>query len=391
MEKETAEVQSAPEASKQRLETALIWILPIFIVIALAFTAFLIWQAFFFDPPENPPQGEETTTTAPAPDDGGEKPKPSVPVFSGGILPTPPTVTADTVALSGEVSSRYAVLIDAESGLILAGKDFDVKFSPASMTKVMTLIVACENLTDEQLQSRVTVPADLNAYVTTGAYKGTDNARFDVYDRVKVEDLLYGISMESFSDCAILIAALICPAETFEESERLFVELMNQKALQLGLQNTHFDNVVGHESAENYSTAADVAQITAYALQSGMIRSLLSEDMQQFYIGYTKADGTDTEYRYTYFSTLFNSNPDPKSRSRIKSYEEKYGTFALKQGLRFCGGKTGTLGDAASGYIYSLVSYVTVGDKTYIAVTGETTLSYGVIKDAKMLYDNYIP
>ena len=88
-------------------------------------------------------------------------------------------------------------------------------------------------------------------------------------------------------------------------------------------------------------------------------------------------------------AALFNANPE--TASRIKAYEKKYGAFQLKDGTLFGGGKTGTLGDATSGYIYSLVSYVTKGGRTYIAVTGETTLGHGVMADVKTLADNYIP
>ena len=390
MKKDAAETKvKSPRFSTQQMERMLLWILPIFIVVAVAFVVLLFWQPFsFYVPPVKPPHGEETTT-APNPDDGGD-PDPFVPVFSGGLLPTPPTANSDTAVLESEIFSKYAILIDADTGAILAGKDYDVKFSPASMTKVMTLIVACEGLTAEQLQTRVMIPNELNAYVTTGAYRGTDNACFEAYERVKLVDLLYGISMKSYSDCAVMVASAVCPADTLAESERLFVERMNQKVAQMGLQNTHFDNVVGHESDENYSTAADIAQIMAYALQSDLICLLLSEQSRETYIGYVNKEGKDDEYRFTYYSTLFNSNPS--TRNRMKAYEDKYKvTFSLRQGIRFCGGKTGTLGEASTGFVYSLASFVTVGDKTYIAVTGDTTLNYGVMKDAKTLYDNYIP
>ncbi len=311
------------------------------------------------------------------------------PIFSGGTLPA--SLFGTGAALGSEISSQYALLIDAETGEILAGKNAEATLEPASITKVMTLIVAFEKLTAEDLEKRVTATDELYAYVTSGAYKGTDNARFDPADAdsVRVIDLLYGVGMESYADCAVMVAGVVCPAATYEESERQFVELMNQKAEALGLTGTRFDNVVGHESEGNYSTAADVARMTAYALQCNEIKAILSRNsIYQFQIDYQR-DGEQKQYRFTYYSTLFNLNPE--APSRIKAYEDKYGRFELKSGLVFGGGKTGTLGDSQSGYVYSLVSYVTKGTKTYVIVTGASGVSSGVMKDVKTMADTYIP
>lgn len=315
--------------------------------------------------------------------------QPSNSIFANGVVPS--RLTGVGTTLTSELSSGYALLIDVETGEVLASKNQSVRFSPASMTKVMTLIVALEHLSAEDLEQRVTATDELYTYVTSGAYKGTDNAKFDPKDQdsVKVIDLLYGIGMESYSDCAVMVAGVVCPASSYEESERQFVALMNQKAIALGLTGTQFDNVVGHESEGNYSTAADIARMTAYALQCDTIKKIFSRNsMYQFQIDYIR-DGIEKQYRFTYSSTLFNANPE--TSNRIKAYEKKYGEFKLKEGVSFGGGKTGTLGDATSGYIYSLVSYVIKGGRTYVIVTGETTLAHGVMADVKTLADNYIP
>lgn len=372
-------IQSAPKSAGQAV---LCVFLVLFMIFEVAFVSIVIARSLPEKEPLRPAQPPQNGIQNPTP-------QPSNPIFSGGVIPS--GLSGVGASLSTELSAEYALLIDAETGEVLAQKNHSVRFAPASMTKVMTLIVALEHLTAEDLEERVTATEELYTYVTSGAYKGTDNAKFDPEDRdsVRVVDLLYGIGMESFADCAVMVAGVVCPASTYEESERQFVALMNQKAAALGLTDTQFDNVVGYESEGNYSTAADIARMTAYALQCDMIKTILSRStMYQFQIDYVR-DGEEKQYRFTYSSTLFNANPE--TSSRIKAYEKKYGTFRLEEGLTFGGGKTGTLGDAVNGYVYSLVSYVTKGGRTYVIVTGETTLAHGVMVDVKTLADNYIP
>lgn len=153
----------------------------------------------------------------------------------------------------------------------------------------------------------------------------------------------------------------------------------------MGLQNTHFDNPVGYESENNYSTASDMAAIMMRALQCDLIREILSTPTRVFSaFGYNSSGAFVPSYNSYFYSTLFNSN----GSGRIAAYEKRYGSFSLAS-LTLGGGKTGSLG-SGSNYVYSLVSFATGGGKTYIAVTGETTDGASVMKDAKTLYDNYI-
>ena len=160
---------------------------------------------------------------------------------------------------------------------------------------------------------------------------------------------------------------------------------MNLKAEEMGLQNTHFDNATGHESDENYTTASDMAAIVAYALDCPMIKDILSFSKEYvFRVGYVK-DGVPTTYKMTHYSTLFNVNP--KRSSRIKAYESKVGEFSLAN-AEFLGGKTGTLGGDPD-YVYSLASFAQINGKLYVLITGETSLSYGMMVDAKTIYEGY--
>lgn len=313
------------------------------------------------------------------------------PTDPGAILFTPGVATlpksgASTRSISG-IDSKYAVLVDASTGEILAGKDADVRFSPASMTKVMTLIVACENLKTGDLTQDLTNTEELHNYVRSGKYRGMTVQWADVGDGADLLEQLYGIGVVSAADCVMMVASYICKKATLAENEAAFVELMNAEVEKMGLQNTHFDNPVGYESENNYSTASDMAAILLRALQCDLIRQILSTPSRDFSaFGYNSKGDFVPSYNAHYYSTLFNVN----GSGRIAAYEKKYGTTFALSSLTLGGGKTGTLG-SGSGNQYSLVSFATSADKsrTYICVTGETTTNSEVMKDAKTIYDGY--
>ena len=248
-----------------------------------------------------------------------------IPVFSGGVIPQRPYVGSESVSLGDEVLSEYAILIDAESGEILASKNADVRFSPASMTKVMTLIVACENLTAEDLVRRVVYTQEIADYVRSGNYAGTStslpvedkNGNSYIGDEYILEDLLYGIGVASAADCTYMIAKEVAG------SEEAFVELMNQKATEMGLTNTHFDNAVGFDSANNYTTATEMAMIMSYAMQNSHIANYLAVRNEEYYYikgYYWKDDGTEASYPVRLDVSLY---------SRLEKYAMKLSTSKL--------------------------------------------------------------
>lgn len=308
----------------------------------------------------------------------------------GKIIFTPSEVktlnNAESVQAISGISSSYAVLVEASTGKILAGKDADTRFSPASMTKVMTLLVACENLKEGDLTQDVTNTEELHNYVRSGKYKGMSVHWADVGDGADLIEQLYGIGIVSAADCVMLVATYICQKATPAENEKAFVELMNAEVEKMGLKNTHFDNPVGYESENNYSTASDMAAIMMRALECDLIRTILSTPSRSFSaFGYNSKGDFVPSYNSYFYSTLFNANG---KSGRIYAYEKAHGAFKLST-LTFEGGKTGTLG--TSSYIYSLVSFATTADKskTYICVTGETTVGSEVMADAKAIYDGY--
>ncbi len=333
-------------------------------------------------PPALPPATDEGT-----PPEQGEE-IPATPIFSGGILPAIPISGNTTATLGNEILSSSAILVNAKSGEVLAAKDADVRFSPASLTKIMTLIVACESLSEADLEERLTLTQELTDYVKTGAYEGSSCSLIDedkyLGDAFRVRDLLYGIGVESAADCTMLIVSKICPASTLAESEALFVEKMNQKAVALGLTNTVFDNVIGHESDGNYSTARELAVITMYAMQSDLIQHILGVQTYS-YQGYYLKDGLPASYPRLYQSTLFHS--------RMKTYTNYMGKEFFLETAKLLAGKTGSFGTTS--FLSCTLRGKTSND-CYVLILGAVEkegnlpASVGTLKDVQSIANTYI-
>jgi D-alanyl-D-alanine carboxypeptidase len=332
-------------------------------------------------------------------DQDGEEETPEqtfVPIFAPSSVVIKPYSTAQTVLFGKDdktkVDSQFAVLLDAETGEILAGKNMDQKFHPASMTKVMTLLVACQRLSEDDLDNKIKLTQEIYDYVHPSSpadgYYDSECYWKNVYigDDGTVLSQLYGIAMESYADCTMMIASYIV-GKSPAESEEQFVEWMNEEVQKMGLKNTHFDNIIGHEG-DTYTTASDMAAILLQALECPFIAELLSvKEAKHFYIDSYFPDGSfDKQYNMYFYSTLFNINPSTSNRE--KAYEKDYDQFKLNH-LQFQGGKTGAL-KVDGKWTYSLASFATNADgKKYIVVTGETTIGSSVLKDAKTLYDTY--
>jgi len=144
------------------------------------------------------------------------------------------------------VSARAAVLLDTASGAVLYAKNPDERMAPASLTKMMTALVAVEQA---PLAQQITATA--NVY-TEPVVIGLDPG-----ESMRLEDLLYGLLLTSGNDAAIAIA------EGVGGSLPRFIGLMNAKAERLGLNNTRFLNPHGLDAPGHYSTALDLARLTA--------------------------------------------------------------------------------------------------------------------------------
>ncbi len=157
-------------------------------------------------------------------------------------------------------------LIDADTGLYLAGKEPDKRVSIASTTKIMVALVALDEGVD--LDERVTVSEDAASY----AGSVYSNVGLYPYDRVSVRDLLTAALIPSGTDAVYALSEHLGDGSLDE-----FVAKMNDKAKELGLENTHFENPAGIDARGNYSSATDLATITREAMEHPEFREIVDD------------------------------------------------------------------------------------------------------------------
>ncbi len=163
-------------------------------------------------------------------------------------------------AVDVNVSASGAVLIEAESGRILYQKDANKRRPMASTTKIMTALVALEH---GDLDAPIRIPAEAVGIEGSSLYLVENEV-------LTLRELLYGLMLRSANDAAAAIAVAIA-GSVFD-----FSEMMNEKAEEMGLTNTHFDNPHGLDSEEHYTTAYELALITAEALKNEVFREIVS-------------------------------------------------------------------------------------------------------------------
>lgn len=182
--------------------------------------------------------------------------------------------TEDTISLGDEIISKYAVMIDLDSDSILAGKGSKEIISPASMTKILTVLVAAERLGDlERLDDTFTITLEITDY---GYVHKCSSAGFLADETVTVRDLFYGTILPSGAEAAVALATYIAG------SQEAFVELMNEKLDQMGLSDTaHMTNCVGIYDEDHYCTIYDIAMILEAAIDNDLCREVLAAHTYQ--------------------------------------------------------------------------------------------------------------
>ena len=175
--------------------------------------------------------------------------------------------SAGAVGLNEELinlSAPSALLMEKTSREIMYEKNAHERLSPASITKIMTMLLIIEDLEAGKVNLEDTVTASLRASSFGGSCVYLESG-----EKMTVSEMLKCIAVVSANDCAVAMA------EHLSGSEELFVERMNQKAKELGMENTHFTNCTGlFDSDEHYTTAFDVAL---------MGRELISHDITKNY------------------------------------------------------------------------------------------------------------
>lgn len=154
------------------------------------------------------------------------------------------------------LKAESAILVDAHSGKILYEKEAHKTLYPASMTKLMTLVLAMEALEMGKIKMSDVIMVSENA----ASYRGS-HIYLAPGEKLTLRELLLGIALASGNDASVAVAEYIAG------THKAFVELMNNKAAELGMKNTHFVNCNGLHNSEHYSTAYDFSLLARYALR----------------------------------------------------------------------------------------------------------------------------
>ena len=196
------------------------------------------------------------------------------------VAAAPPVSAQDVNSL--ETQAKQAILIDYSTGTILLSKNADTRMYPASMTKLMTAYLVFERLKNGTLSLDDTFPVSEEAW-----RKGGSKMFVEVGSRVRVEDLLRGIIIQSGNDATIVVA------EGLSGSEEAFAREMTAKARELGMMHTQFRNASGWPDDEHYTTAHDLSVLAEHIIR----------DFPEFYHFYS-----ETEFTYSEI-TQQNRNP----------------------------------------------------------------------------------
>ena len=244
------------------------------------------------------------------------------------------------------ITSDKVILYNMNDDKVLYELDSDKKTQIASLTKIMSVIVGIEN--NDNLDEEVIITKD--------ALKGISDytkVGFKAGNKVTVRDLLYGTMLPSGADAVNALAIHT------SGSVSNFVNLMNEKALELGLKNTHFDNPIGMDSDDNYSTAKDMATILKYGLEDPTFLDV-----------FTAREYTISSINVTVKTTLI-------------SYSKSYGLDVSD----IEGAKSGFTDGAG----LCLASIAFIDDVEYLLVTigADTKNKSNAVRDSLKIYDYY--
>ena len=204
------------------------------------------------EPAQDSPEESEPEET-PAQEDPGEK------------TYTPASVTDATKTLDLELYSENALLIDLESNTVLVQKNADARIYPASMTKVMTVLVAAEHIENWDETFTMTQSIIDPLFLADASMAG-----FVHGEEVSMTELLYGAVLPSGAEATQALAIVTAG------SEEAFAALMNEKAQELGLKDTHFVDASGLHDENHYTTLSDMAIIMQAALDNPHCREVLT-------------------------------------------------------------------------------------------------------------------
>jgi serine-type D-Ala-D-Ala carboxypeptidase (penicillin-binding protein 5/6) len=232
-----------------------------------------------------------------------------------------PTTSTTTPTAGIETQAKHAFIIEADTGTVLLDKGADERMPPASMSKIMTAYVVFDMLKQGRAKLDDELPVSERAWRLQGS-----KMFVPLGGRISIDDLLKGVIIQSGNDACLVLA------EGLAGSEEAFVEIMNQKAKEIGLKDSHFANVSGLPDPDHYMTARDLATLAMRTIK----------DFPEYYHYYG-----ETEYG---FNSINQGNRNP----------------LLYKGMGADGLKTGHTEEAG----YSLTASVKRNDRRIILVIG---------------------
>lgn len=268
-----------------------------------------------------------------------------------------------TVAIGGAASSEYAIVVDCNSGHIIASKNGQKRVYPASLTKVMSVVVAYEYMLENDVDIMSTY-LSVSKEILDYTYKeGASNANFKLEEQVRIHDVFHGAILPSGAD-AILMLADFCYG-----GEKEFVDAMNNKILSMGLENTHYVTSTGLHDDDHYSTVSDLAVMLDYACRYDYIRELMQL----------------TTYKYP----ETNLSDERSTSSTLYRWRVNYSSNiskSLVEGAANFGGKSGYTSEGKC--CLSTFAFDEYGNK-YIVVTCYASSGKNTVADYLTLYDKY--
>ena len=244
------------------------------------------------------------------------------------------------------ITSKSAILYNMNEEKILYQLKSDEKLQIASLTKIMTVITAIENNND--LEKKVEITKEMLKGIEEYTQVG-----FKVGDTPTIKDLLYGSMLPSGADAVNALAI------STSGSISKFVDLMNEEASKLKLKNTHFDNPVGMDSDNNYSTTSDIAKLLIYSLKNKNFKEVF----------------TAKEYKIDAINKTV--------KTTLTSYSRSYGLDVSN----ITGAKSGFTDGAG----LCLASTATIDNVDYLLITlgASTKIRSNAVKDSLEIYDYY--
>ncbi|MCD8027585.1 MAG: serine hydrolase [Erysipelotrichaceae bacterium] len=213
-------------------------------------------------------------------------------------------------SISVDLYSDYAYLFDRSRSIVYRDDQSEDQIYPASMTKILTTIVAIEALenADVNLDDTVTIVSEDLA----GLYEaGASTAYLEVNEEISYRDLLYGVLLPSGADACQALARL-----TYGSVES-FVDAMNEKASSLNLENSHFENPTGLHDDNHYTTVKDISVILDDALNNDTFKEVFTTSV------YTSSTGA-----HTWYSTLYRASSSTMDTSILDGAKSGYTTEA---------------------------------------------------------------